>query len=444
MAMTETAPKGHAIALLPFAIFLLFYLGLSLWSGDFYSIPMPLAFLVAGASAFCLNRPRRTLTEKMECFAKGMGESNIMIMCLIFILAGAFAATAKAAGAVDATVLICRHLIPNQLILCGFFLISCLISVAIGTSCGTIAAVMPIAVGLVEPMNISPTLMAGAVIGGAMFGDNLSMISDTTIAATRTQGVAMRDKFFANLKMVLPAAILAIVIYTSIGILQGVSDAAEALPSITAWDLLFTVPYALILFGAIMGMNVIALLFSGTVLSITVGCLSSKLTFLTALSSGGAGIQAMSETLIVALLAGGLLHTIRQNGGIDFLLSQIERLVHSSKQCEFGIMMLVSCVNLFTANNTVAIVISGPIARMLSQKYGCEPKRIAGILDTASCAVQGIIPYGAQLLIAIGILKNAGISVHSLDLIGALYYPFLIGIALIIAILLHTPTTTRN
>ena len=433
----ETTVKDNPIALIPFLVFLLFYLGLSLWSGDFYSVPMPLAFLVAGASAFLLNRPRTTLAEKVECFARGMGESNIMVMCLIFILAGAFAATAKAAGAVDATVLICRHLIPEQLILGGFFLISALISLAIGTSCGTIAAVLPIAVGLVEPMQLSPALMAGAVIGGAMFGDNLSMISDTTIAATRTQGVAMRDKFLVNLKMVLPVALIALMLYTVLGLRSATGDTWTTLPTVSGWELLFTVPYLLILLGAMCGMNVMLLLFSGTVLSIAVGCLSGKLTFWAALASGGSGIQAMSETLIVALLAGGLLHMIRHNGGIDFLLTHIERRIRAQWQCEFGVMLLVGCVNLFTANNTVAIVVSGPIARLLATRYACDPRRIAGILDTASCAVQGIIPYGAQLLIAIGILKNAGIPLHALELIGALYYPFLLGIALVGSISLH-------
>ncbi len=434
--MTSPISSTHrpsAYALLPFLVFVVFYVGLSLWSGDFYSIPMPTAFLVASATAFLMNR-KATLAEKTDTFAKGMGEPNIMIMCLIFILAGSFAATAKAAGAVDATVLICRHLIPDQLLIAGFFLISCLISLAIGTSCGTIAAVMPIAAGLVQAMDLDICLMAGAVIGGAMFGDNMSMISDTTIAATRTQNVAMRDKFIMNLKMVLPTACLTLLIYLFTG--QNATPPPPA-AAITLRDIAATLPYLLILGGAIAGMNVMALLFFGTVFSIATGCIAGQHPFLQMLTEGGKGIQSMSETLMVAILAGGLLHMIRHNGGIAFLMEKIERLITSSRKCELGIMALVSCVNLFTANNTVAIVVSGPIAKDLSNKYNCDPRRIASILDAASCAIQGIIPYGAQILIAVGILKNAGISIGALDLLGALYYPLLLGAALIVSILLH-------
>lgn len=430
---TPTTIRPNIRSLIPFLVFLVFYLGLSIWSGDFYSIPMPTAFLVASAAAFLLNR-KQSLAEKTDIFAKGMGETNIMLMCLIFILAGSFAATAKAAGAVDATVLICRHLIPDQLLVAGFFLISCLISLAIGTSCGTIAAVMPIAAGLVQAMNLDICLMTGAVIGGAMFGDNMSMISDTTIAATRTQGVAMRDKFIMNLKMVLPAAAITLVIY----LFTGQNDAALApASSITLRDFVATLPYLLILAGAITGLNVLLLLFVGTVLSIATGCLANEMTIFQMLTEGGKGIQSMSETLMVAILAGGLLHTIRHNGGIAYLMEKIERLINSERKCELGIMALVSCVNLFTANNTVAIVISGPIAKDLSHKYGCDSRRVASILDAASCAIQGLIPYGAQLLIAVGILKNTGLTTSALDLLGTLYYPILLGITLLISIALH-------
>ncbi|MBR4317132.1 MAG: Na+/H+ antiporter NhaC family protein [Kiritimatiellae bacterium] len=430
---TPTTIRPNIRSLIPFLVFLVFYLGLSIWSGDFYSIPMPTAFLVASAAAFALNR-KQSLAEKTDIFAKGMGETNIMLMCLIFILAGSFAATAKAAGAVDATVLICRHLIPDQLLVAGFFLISCLISLAIGTSCGTIAAVMPIAAGLVQAMNLDICLMTGAVIGGAMFGDNMSMISDTTIAATRTQGVAMRDKFIMNLKMVLPAAAITLVIY----LFTGQNDATLApATTITFRDIVATLPYLLILAGAIAGLNVLLLLFIGTVLSIATGCLANDMTIFQMLTEGGKGIQSMSETLMVAILAGGLLHTIRHNGGIAYLMEKIERLINSERKCELGIMALVSCVNLFTANNTVAIVISGPIAKDLSNKYRCDSRRVASILDAASCAIQGLIPYGAQLLIAVGILKNTGLSTGALDLLGTLYYPILLGITLLISIALH-------
>lgn len=417
-------------ALIPFGVFVVFYLGLSLWARDFYSIPMPVAFLASSASAFLLDRKRK-LEDKMEIYARGMGESNIMIMCLIFILAGAFAATAKAMGAVDATVLISRHLIPENLLLAGFFLVSCFISLAVGTSCGTIAALTPIAAGLIQTVEGDPHLMLGAVVGGAMFGDNMSMISDTTIAATRTQNVAMRDKFVMNFKMILPAAVAALILYLFAGKSCGTPAALE---KITPKHIVSVIPYLAILIGALAGMNVMALLFSGVVMASVIGICIGKFTLLAALAEAGKGTLGMSETLIVAILAGGLLALIRHNGGIRCILNKIEHAVSGRRGCECGIALLVSCINLFTANNTVAIVIAGPVARELSLKYGCDPRRVASILDTASCAVQGLIPYGAQILIAIGCAKTAGVGVSSFGLMGALYYPLFLAAALIFSI----------
>lgn len=419
-------------ALVPFFVFIVFYLGLSLWAKDFYFVPMPAAFIVASATAFLLNR-RQNFEEKVEVYAQGMGETNIMIMCLIFILAGAFSTVAKAMGAVDATVLIARHLIPSQFILSGFFLVSCFISLAIGTSCGTIAALTPIAVGLIGALEIPPSLMIGAVIGGAMFGDNMSMISDTTIAATRTQNVAMRDKFLTNLKMIFPAAVITVAIYYFAG--RKFCDNA-VLEGVTLKHIFAVIPYVFILVGALCGMNVMALLFSGVVMASVVGFLNNSLTFKIALTEIGKGTLGMAETLIVAILAGGLLALIRYNGGISYLIGKIEKMIKSQRGCEFGIAFLTAAVNLFTANNTVAIVVVGPIGKMLSDKYGCDGKRIAGILDTTSCVVQGLIPYGAQILIAIGIAKGAGVNIPALELTSALYYPMLLGLALTVAIII--------
>ena len=422
--------KPQFKALLPFFVFLIFYFGLSILRKDFYQVPIITAFLVASASALLLDR-RKPLEEKVEIYARAMGDSNIMIMCLIFILAGAFASTAKAMGAVDATVLIARHLIPDQLMLAGFFLISCFISLAIGTSCGTIAALAPIAVGLITSLNIPPALMLGAVIGGAMFGDNMSMISDTTIAATRTQCVSMRDKFLMNLKIIFPAAAAAVVLY----LLSGRNAAAPAeLPGFTMKNILTVLPYILVLAGALAGGNVMLLLFSGTILAVIIGVSCGSFTFWTALKEAGNGTLGMSETLIVALLAGGLLGVIRHNGGIAYLLQKIEKTVSGRRGCEAGIALLTAAVNLFTANNTVAIVITGPIAKMLSDKYKCDPRRIASILDTTSCVIQGVIPYGAQILIATGIAAGSGIKISPLELISNLYYPLLLGLAVIGAI----------
>ncbi|MBR2723225.1 MAG: Na+/H+ antiporter NhaC family protein [Lentisphaeria bacterium] len=417
-------------ALVPFIVFMVFYLGLSVWAKDFYFVPMPVAFVVASATAFLLNRKQK-FDEKVEIYAKGMGETNIMIMCLIFILAGAFSTVAKAMGAVDATVLIARHLIPSQFILAGFFLISCFISLAIGTSCGTIAALTPIAVGLIKAVGMPPALMLGAVIGGAMFGDNMSMISDTTIAATRTQNVAMRDKFITNFKMILPAAVLTVILYYFAGRNFAAGDKLDA---VTLKHIFAVVPYIFILAGALLGMNVMALLFCGMIMAGAVGILNDSLTFKMTLTEVGRGALGMSETLIVAILAGGLLALIRYNGGISYLIGKIEKMIKSSRGCEAGIALLAAAVNLFTANNTVAIVVAGPIAKMLSDKYNCDGKRIAGILDTASCAVQGLIPYGAQILIAVGIANGAGIEVPAFGLTAALYYPMLLAVSLAAAI----------
>ena len=425
----EKAPRLSA--LFPFAVFVVFYVGLSLWSGNFYSVPMPVAFLVASATALLLDRKTGT-AEKTELFARSMGDTNIMLMCMIFILAGAFAATAKAMGAVDSTVLLARHLIPGNFLLAGFFLMSCFISLAVGTSCGTIAALIPIAAGLVKAAGISPVMMFGAVIGGAMFGDNMSMISDTTIAATRTQGVAMRDKFLMNLKIALPAAVVTCVLYCIVG---RTGAAAGPLAPVEAKHFLGVTPYLVILVGALIGLDVMTLLFLGTALAAGIGILSGSLTVMGALAAAGKGTLNMSEMLIVAILAGGLLGMIRHNGGIGYLLRRVEKTVSGPRGCELGITFLVGMVNLFTANNTVAIVIAGPIARELAQKFRCDPRRIAGILDTASCVVQGIIPYGAQILIALGIARDADIELSSLRLVGSLYYPFCLGVFLVLFIL---------
>lgn len=442
MDTKTSSPSGNISALIPFFVFMVFYLGISLWTGSFYSIPMPVAFLAACGSAFLLNR-RESLNSKMEIFARGMGENNIMIMCMIFILAGAFATVAKAMGSVDATVLICRHFIPSEMLLGGFFLISCLISLAIGTSCGTIAAVMPIAVSLIQTMGISPTLMTGAVIGGAMFGDNMSMISDTTIAATRTQEVSMRDKFLMNIKMIFPAALLCLILYFTLG-RNSIPDTEVPLQKITFKQILLVIPYLAILAGAVLSFNVAALLFAGIVLASLIGCFCADLTFTGILQETGKGIAGMSETLIVALLAGGLMQMIRHNGGITFLLEKIRKSVREERSCELGILLLVWAVNLFTANNTVAIVVAGPIAKILSDKYTCDPRRVASILDTSSCVIQGVLPYGAQILIAIGIAKGAGLNLSAGNLISALFYPMILGVCLFLSIVLKNVFARRK
>lgn len=422
----------RARALIPFGVFLIFYLGLSIWSNDFYKVPMPVAFLVASATALLLNR-KATLKSKIELFAHGMGDVDIMTMCLIFILAGAFASTAKAMGAVDATVELALAVIPPNLLLTGLFVVACFISLAIGTSVGTIAALGSIAVGLSQSLNVPAGFCLGAVVGGAMFGDNLSMISDTTIAATRTQGVEMHRKFQANLKIAIPAAVLSILLYLCIS----PAVRPEALPGDASWERFAAMlPCISVLVLALCGMNVMAVLIFGTAFAGVIGMATGHSDFWGFLGAVGAGTLSMSETLVVALLAGGLLKVIRYNGGIAYILQTIERHIRGRRGGELGTFLLVSVVNCFTANNTVAIVITGPIARDISQRYGIPPARTASILDSASCIIQGMLPYGAQILTAIGAASAVGLTVSPLEVIRFLGYPYLLGICLLISIVL--------
>jgi Na+/H+ antiporter NhaC len=439
MEMHDNNPmRPSGLALVPFAVFAAFYVGLSLLAGHlgfempWYKVSMPVAFLVASAVSLLIGRQR--LDAKVETYARGMGEPNIMIMCLIFILAGAFATVAKGSGAVDAAVALARACIPSGLMVAGVFLVSCLISLAIGTSCGTIAAVTPIALGFAGPLHLEPALLLGAVIGGSMFGDNLSMISDTTIAATRTQGVRMKDKFLANGLIAAPAALVALFIYAACG--ASASGAVEAVP-ITWEHFVLVLPYVFVLVLALAGFNVMALLFSGTVLAAAIGGALGKFGFFDAMDLLGKGTLGMGETLIVALLAGGLFKSVQANGGVKWLTDRISRVIRGPRTCELGVFFLVSAVNCFTANNTVAIVIAGPIAKECGEKFKAEPVRIASVLDTASCVVQGLIPYGAQILIAMGVAKGLDMSVDSLALLKCLYYQPLLVLAVLASIIFH-------
>ena len=448
MTTQTDSPQPNAWALIPFLVFAVFYVGLSLYAKygchvdmAFYQVPMPIAFLVASTTAIVFNR-KKSLEKKIDTYAAGMGETNIMIMCLIFILAGAFATVAKGSGAVDAAVALAQSVIPARFMVAGVFLISCLISLAIGTSCGTIAALAPIALGFTEPLQLSPALLLGAVVGGSMFGDNLSMISDTTIAATRTQNVGMKDKFRANVCIVTPAAILAFALYG----LMGSSAGTVATPSVNFQHVLLVLPYVLILVLALLGLNVMFLLFSGTVLASVIGTCLGRTSIFEVVNAAGAsttpgifellrqGTLGMSETLFVALLAGGLFATIQANGGVRWLTDRISTLIRGPRTCEIGAFLLVALVNCFTANNTVAIVIAGPIVRTCSEKFKAVPVRLASVLDTASCIVQGLLPYGAQILIALGIAQNAKFSLSAFDLIQHLYYQPLLALAVVVSI----------
>ena len=427
--------RPNGMALVPFAVFAAFYVGLSLLAGHlgfempWYKVSMPVAFLVASAASLLIGR--RRLDDKVEAYARGMGEPNIMMMCLIFILAGAFATIAKGSGAVDAAVTIARACIPAKLMVAGVFLVSCLISLAIGTSCGTIAAVTPIALGFAGPLQLNPALLMGAVIGGSMFGDNLSMISDTTIAATRTQGVRMKDKFLANSIIASPAALVALFLYAASGSAAGQVDTPDV-----AWQhFVLILPYVLVLALALIGFNVMALLFSGTVLSAVIGIILGKFAFFDALDLLGKGTLGMGETLIVAILAGGLFKSVQANGGVKWITDKISNVIRGPRTCELGVFFLVAAVNCFTANNTVAIVIAGPIAKECAKKFKAEPVRVASVIDTASCVVQGIIPYGAQILIAMGVAKGLDMTVDSFALLKCLYYQPILALAVFTAMI---------
>ena len=424
-----SASRGPRLrALIPFGVFLVFYLGLSIASGDFYKVPMTVAFLVASASALVLNR-KASLRSKIDLFAHGMGDINIMTMCLIFVLAGAFAETARQMGAVDSTIQIALSFIPSNLMLCGLFVVSCFLSLAIGTSVGTIVALTPIALGITQTLGISGGLCLGAVVGGSMFGDNLSMISDTTIAATRTQGIEMREKFTANLHVAAPAAVITVLLYL---ILSHTGSGVEA-KTLTLKMFLDVIPYLCVLILALAGLNVMALLMLGTLLAGIIGILNGSFTFWEFLTAAGVGARSMADTLIVALLAGGLLKVIRYNGGIEYLMKKIEHLISGRRSCEFGIALLVGVVNVFTANNTVAIVIAGPIAKDLARRYDVAPARSASILDTMSCIVQGMIPYGAQILSAVGLAGAASVSAS--EVMKFLCYPYVLALCLFVSIL---------
>lgn len=417
-------------ALIPFIVFVLFYFGFSIATRDFSKVPMTVAFIISSAVALILNHKEK-LNKKIEIFAIGMGNRDIMIMCLVFILAGAFTASAKAVGGVDSAVLLAQHFIPAKFMVSGMFVISALISLAIGTSCGTIAALIPIAVTLVQTFGFSPSVILGATVGGAMFGDNLSLISDTTIASTRTQNVEMRDKMLYSLRIVIVPALLCVILYT-LPMFAG-SHPESVTAAINFDDYVKVFPYIFLLVLGIAGINVMFLLVIGTVLNTVIGISYGAFDIFGAFTCIGDGTVSMANTLIVAMLAGGLLKMVRYNGGIGFIIKETQQWITSRKLCETGICLLVGIINLFTANNTVAIITAGPIAKELASKYGINPKRTASLLDTTSCFVQGLIPYGAQILIATSLAT--AISASSFTIMKGLFYPLLLGFGIVFSVI---------
>lgn len=419
--MKSISAKQGWLALSPLLVFLTVYLVSSAVASEFGKVPVSMAFLVAAVYAVLITKGK--LSERIERFSEGAGDRNILTMIWIFILAGAFAGTAKEMGAIDATVAATLHVVPSKLIFAGLFLASCFISMSIGTSVGTIVALVPLATEMAPNCGMSEAYMAAIIVGGAFFGDNLSFISDTTIAATKVMGCQMRDKFRANIRIVLPA----VLIVTAIYMVQGWNVDISNVGNLREWYKIL--PYLLVIVLALFGTNVSLVLTIGILANAVMGWCCGSFGWVGWMESAGRGIAGMSDLIIVTLLAGGLMGLIRHSGGLDFIIDRLTRHANSKRKAQLSIAALVSLADLCTANNTIAIITTGSIAREISDRFGLDPKRTASLLDTFSCFVQGIIPYGAQLLIAAGL---AGIS--SAAIIPHLYYPFLLGLSALIAI----------
>lgn len=418
--------KGNGWALLPLLIFLISYVGLSIVAGDMYGVSVIIPFGIAAISALLMNR-KRSFNEKLETFCKGAGDSNVILMVIIFILAGAFVQVAKDMGAVESTVNLGISILPKNLLVAGLFIIACFIAISVGTSVGTIAALVPIAVGIADKTGIGVALATGAVVSGAMFGDNLSIISDTTIAATRTQGCEMRDKFKVNFRIVLPAAIITTVIF----ILLTMNTGTVAMESLD-YSFIKIIPYLAVIISALCGLNVMIILTGGIVIAGIIGLATGSFDILGLCSAIANGAMGMSELIIISLMIAGTIAIIKENGGIDFILHKGLKKFKNKRDAELGIAALVSFVDVCTANNTIAIVSTGPIAKDISNEFDLEPKRVAGILDMFSCVFQGIIPHGAQLISAAGIAL-----ISPFEIMKYLFYPYLMGICAIIAIVYH-------
>ena len=396
--------KKGIIALSPLAVFVILYFVTSIIARDFYKVPITVAFMAASMYAVLIsgNIPLR---ERIDIYSRGAAKGQMMLMIWIFILAGAFAHTAKVMGAIDATVNLALTLLPGNMLLAGLFLAACFVSVSVGTSVGTIVALTPIAAGVAQQTGTSIPLMTAVVVGGSFFGDNLSFISDTTIAATSTQGCKLSDKFRVNSFIVIPAAVLILGIYLYMG--QGITS-PHSVGDVSVFKV---IPYLIVLITAIMGMNVMAVLSLGIILTGVIGVLDGSFDIYGWFGAMGDGIIGMGELIIITMMAGGLLEIIKHNGGIDFIIQRLTRHVSTKRGAEMTVAGLVSFVNLCTANNTVAIITVGGIAKQIADRFGVDNRKCASILDTFSCAMQGLIPYGAQILMAAGLAQLNPISI---------------------------------
>lgn len=420
----ETENRGRAVALLPIGIFLVMFIGSGIITRDFYAMPTIVAFLIALAVAFFQN-PSLNFNEKIKVCAKGIGDDNVIIMCLIFLAAGGFSGAVTAAGGATSAVYLGLSLIPPKFAVVGVFLIGCFISISMGTSVGTIVALSPIAVGISQATGFSLPLCLGAVVSGAMFGDNLSMISDTTIAAVRTQGCQMSDKFKMNFKIVLPAAIAAAVIFF-ITTMHGSTQV-----ELGEYNILQVIPYLIVLVGAIIGFNVFVVLIVGTVAAVAAGLVTGTMSWGGIFTAIGSGVTSMYDITVISITVAAIGALVKEYGGIDFILHFIHKNTKSKKGAQIGIAGLVAGVDLATANNTIAIVMTGQIAKEISSEYDIDPRRTASLLDIFASVVQGIIPYGAQLLSA-----AAAASITAYEIIPFLYYPFFMAVSALVFIFL--------
>ena len=428
--------KKGLLALSPIVVLLVVYLAMSLASGDFYRISISVAFVAAAVYAVAAFRSiSRSLQERVAIFSEGASDKNILYMIWIFILAGIFAATAKTMGAVDATVHFTMRFVPTEFLPAGIFVAACFVSLSIGTSVGTIVALTPVVTGLAAQMGADTAQMVAIVVGGAFFGDNLSFISDTTIAATMTQGCKMKDKFRTNLLIVLPAALLSLGLYLFLG-LSGSADGVEA-ASAAEWYK--TIPYLLVLVCAIGGMNVLVVLVLGIIATAVIGLACGSLSGVSFCEAADDGVIAMCELIVITLMAGGLMNMVKQSGGFEFITRAITHRISGKRGAEAAIAGLTVLTDICTANNTIAIITVGPIARDLSERYGVSPRKSASLMDTASCFAQGALPYGAQLLMASGLAN-----ISPLEIIPHLYYPMAIGVMVVLSIVFQFPRISES
>ena len=419
--------KRGLFALSPLMVFIVVYLAGSLIAGDFYKIPLTVAFMIASVYAVAISGGL-TLAKRIEHYSNGASTSNLILMLWIFVMAGAFANAAKSMGCIDATVNLTLSLLPGNMILAGLFVAACFISLSVGTSVGTIVALTPIATGLATSTGASTPLLVAVVVGGAFFGDNLSFISDTTIVATSTQHCRMSDKFRVNLYITLPAAIIILIAYILIG---KEIQSPTAVPDV---EYAKVIPYLVVLAVAACGMNVMAVLTIGILLTGIIGIVCGAFDIFGWMGAMGEGITAMGELIIITMMAGGLLEIIKVNGGIDYLIGKITSRVNSKRGAELSIAALVSVVNACTANNTVAILTVGDISKKIGDRFGLDNRKCASILDTFSCCTQGLLPYGAQVLMAAGLSQTNPVSI-----IPYLYYPMTLGAVALLAIILRYP-----